>query len=161
MEKRTMVALGLTIVLIFFFQMYFSPKAPEQQPQTTQKSTDAPGKVETKTPGPGPQTSLPAGLPSPVQKTELKPTREITVETDMLQVTFTDLGGAIRSVRLKKYKETVKGPESKEIIEDVKPYVYIPKVLGAISGDTASDRTIFTSDRDKVVLTDKPETITM
>jgi YidC/Oxa1 family membrane protein insertase len=162
MEKRTMVALGLTIVLIFFFQMYFSPKGPEQ-PQTAQKTAEVPGKTEApqkgevKATGPGPQASLPAGP----AKAEQKPTKEIKVNTDMLEVTLTDLGGAISSVKLKKYKEKVNGPESKEMIEDVKPYVYIPKVSGAVSGETANDRTIFKSDRDAVTVADKPETLIM
>ncbi|HEY3278760.1 MAG TPA: membrane protein insertase YidC [Syntrophorhabdaceae bacterium] len=161
MDKRTMVALGLTIVLIFFFQMYFTPKPATQAPQATQATGEAAKTEAAKTPGTTPKASLPGGPSAPAQKAEQKATREITVETAKLKVTLTDLGGAISSVKLKNYKEKVNKPDSKEMIEDVKPYVYIPKVFAAVTGDTGSDRTLFTSNRDKIVLTDKPETLVM
>ena len=119
MEKRTIIALGLTIVLLFFFQMYFSPKeTPQQTSQPAQKTEQAQQKAAEKT-APAPaakgeaakQPSVPAG------KAEQKPTKQVFAETDLLKVTFTDLGGGISSVKLKKYKETVKGPQEKEMME--------------------------------------------
>ena len=160
MDKRTIIALGLTVVLLFFFQQYFGPKPPQQQPaQTGQSAEQTPKKGEEKgaaTPSAATQPSSPS---APAGTPELKATREITVETDILKIAFTDLGGGIKSVKLKNYKEKVKGPENKEMIEDVTPYVYIPKVFGAVSGGTVGDRTIFKADREHVVLKDKPETV--
>ncbi len=162
MEKRTIVALGLTIVLLFFFQMYFSPKEPPK-PATApvQNAQQATQKGEEKSAASPSAANLPAATPVSGQKAEQKATKEIIVETDMLKIALTDLGGGIRSVQLKKYKQTVKGPAYKEMIEDVKPYVYIPKVFAAVSTGTDSDKTIFKSDRDKVTVADKPETLVM
>jgi YidC/Oxa1 family membrane protein insertase len=161
MEKRTIIALGLTIVLLFFFQTYFGPKEPQKQPaQPGQKVEQAEKQKgeEKAAPAPAAPGSVAAPAAAP-QKAEQKATKQITVETDLLKVTFTDLGGGISSVRLKKYKQTVKGPDDKEMIEDVKPYIYIPRAFAALSSETVNDRTIFTPDRNGVQVKDKDETI--
>lgn len=154
MEKKTIIALGLTIVLLFFFQQYFAPRAPQQQPVQTGEKADQTGqKGEEKA---AVRPSLPAARAA-VPK--LKPGKEITVETDLLKVTLTDLGGGIKSVELKNYKQKVKGPALKEMIEDVSPYVYIPEVAGALSNKGVNDGTIFRPDRNGVVVKEKPETL--
>ena len=43
MEKRTIIALVLTIAILFVFQMYFTPKS--QQPDVSQQKTE---QVQTK-----------------------------------------------------------------------------------------------------------------
>ena len=160
MEKRTLIALGLTIVLLFFFQMYMAPKEPAKQPvQSAQKTEQAPQKGEEGKTAPstsGGATRPVAGAP---QKAAQKGTRTFTAETDLLKVTLTDLGGGISSVKLKKYKQAVKGPENKEMIEDVTPYIYLPKTFSAVTSGTATDATLFKPDRDAVQVKDKPETI--
>jgi YidC/Oxa1 family membrane protein insertase len=161
MEKRTMIALGLTIVLIFFMQQYFAPKEPVKQPAPQTQEGQQTTTEQAKVPAGGGTTALPqAQQPVSAQKPGLKPTREVVVETDLLKISLTDLGGGISSVKLKKYKQTVKGSESKEIIEDVKPYTYMPKVFAAISSGTYTDETLFKPDRERITLTDKPETLT-
>ncbi|MDR2019046.1 MAG: membrane protein insertase YidC [Syntrophobacterales bacterium] len=159
MEKRNIILLGLTIILLFFFQMYFSPKEPQKQPaQSSGQVEQAPGKSE-EAKATVPSTS--GGIPQPSVKglSVQKPTRTITAETDLLQVTFTDLGGGISSVKLKKYRQTVKRPDDKEIIEDVKPYIYLPRTFATVASGLATDETIFKPDKDAVRTQDKPETI--
>ena len=161
MEKRTIIAIGLTIVLLFFFQMYMGPKEPQKQPaQPAAKTEQAPQKGEA---AKATTPSAPGGVAQPsasaAQKAEQKATKTITAETDLLKVTFTDLGGGISSVKLRKYKQTVKGPNDKEMIEDVKPYIYLPKTFSAVTSGTATDGTLFRADRDGIQVKDKPETI--
>ena len=162
MEKKTLIALGLTIVLLFFFQMYMGPKEPQKQPaQPAQQTGQTPQKGEpTKAVTP---STAPGGAAQPAaaapQKPALKATKTIAAETDLLKVTFSDLGGALTSVQLRKYKQTVKGPNDKEMIEDVTPYIYLPKTFSAVASGTATDATLFKPDRDSVQVKDKPETI--
>lgn len=158
MEKRTMIALLITIVLLFFFQMYFTPKqqpvqdAPQAKPeQQGQTKTDLPAK--TTTAGEARQTKE---TPKP---SEAKATQRFHAETPLLKVTFTDLGGGIESVKLTRYNETVKEKTSKELIEDIKPYSYLPRVSRTSNGETVSDRTVFKPDRTSLQVKDKPETI--
>jgi len=168
MEKRTIIALVLTVVILFFFQTYFAPKQQPNQPQTTAatqtketpQSKDADVKKVEK-------TTKSEAAPAPAKKPgktlariEKRDPRDVFVETPYLKVTLTDLGGGIRSVRLKKYKETVKGPQNKEIIEDIKPFIYIPKISSSINNQTVDDRTYFKPDRENITIQDKPETLT-
>jgi YidC/Oxa1 family membrane protein insertase len=159
MEKRTMIALLITIVLLFFFQMYFAPKQqpvqeamPAKPEQQVQAKTDQPAQVKT---GSGLQQAK-KEAPKPA---EVKVNQRFLVETPLLKVTFSDLGGGIDSVKLTQYKETVKEKNGKELIEDIKPFSYLPRVSRTTNGETASDRTIFKPDKSGLTIKDKPETI--
>jgi YidC/Oxa1 family membrane protein insertase len=158
MEKRTMIALLATIVLLFFFQMYFAPKQPVQETpqakpeQQVQTKTDQ--QAQTKTNGSVPQTKTETPKP-----TEAKATQRFFAETPLFKITFSDLGGGIENVRLAQYRETVKEEQGKELIEDIKPYSYTPRVFKTTNGETINDRTIFKPDKTSVNVKDKPETI--
>jgi YidC/Oxa1 family membrane protein insertase len=163
MDKRTMLALGLTLALLIAFQMYFLPNEQQKQPAVqTQPQAETPSKpaaAETK------EQKKEGGTAkkevSPV-KTETKAIKHFVAETPYLKVTFSDLGGGISSIELKKYKASVKGDKNKEIIEDIKPYAYIPKIFQQLTKNgSTDDSTYFKSDRDSLVVTDKPETITL
>jgi YidC/Oxa1 family membrane protein insertase len=167
MEKRTIIALFITIVILFFFQTYFTPKEQPKQPQTT-------GETQTKEKPQAKDADLKAGektaksesiLPSakkpgkaPVRAEKRYP-KDVFVETPYLKVVLTDLGGGIRSVQLKQYKETVKDDKNKDVIEDVKPFIYIPKISRTVNNEAVDDRTYFTPDRVAVTIKDKPETL--
>jgi YidC/Oxa1 family membrane protein insertase len=107
MEKRTMIALLITIVLLFFFQMYFTPKQqPEQQaPQgksEQQGQTKTDQSVQPKA-GDGTQ-QVKKESPKP---SEVKTTQRFLAETPLLKISFSDLGGGIDSVQLTQYKVKV------------------------------------------------------
>ncbi|MCX5804481.1 MAG: membrane protein insertase YidC [Proteobacteria bacterium] len=168
MEKRTIIALVLAVVIIFLFQTYFAPKPqqPPQQPteqsqkkeqakegeknktQTIAKEEVQKGEIKQKGKG---ITSKP--------EIEAKPPKDIFVETPFFKVTLTDLGGGIKNVKLKQYKENVKDDKDKEMIEDVNPYVYLPAISRIVNNETINDKTSFKSDRDNVTIKDKPEKI--
>lgn len=167
MEKRTIIALVLTVIILFFFQTYFAPKEQPKQPQATgetqtkeklqAKDTDV--KKEEKTTE-SKAASAPAKKPGKTPaRIEKRDPKDVFVETPYLKVTLTDLGGGIRSVQLKRYKETVKGAQNKEIIEDVKPFIYIPKISRSVNSQTIDDRTYFKPDRENITIKDKPETL--
>ena len=87
--------------------------------------------------------------------------KNIVVETPLLTVTLLDFGGGIKSVKLKQYKETVKDTKDKEMIEDIKPYIFLPKVFKTIDNEIIDDSTTFKSDKGGLVVTDKEGTITL
>jgi YidC/Oxa1 family membrane protein insertase len=155
MEKRAMLALGLTLVVLFLFQMYFAPKE-QQQPQKVE-----PQKAEQKKEIPAPPGGvLPAKLDTK-QTPPGQPTKDVLVETRLLKVKLTGLGGAVSSVQLKDYRETVKETKEKEVIEDIKPYTDIPKLAVSAGGQTTDDRTPFKTDKTNVVVQDMPVTVVM
>ncbi len=172
MEKRNLIILGITIVVIFLMQQYFLPKGPppDTKPAQQEQRVSEQAKTETKTQE-AIKTQTPASSTDPqakqsaaaqtVHKTDLKATKEIIVDTDLLRIGLTDLGGGIHTVKLKKYKENVKESNLKEIIEDVKPYTYMPKIITSVNSGGPTDATIFTPDRERVIVTDKPETLVL
>lgn len=161
MDKKTVLALFLTIVVLFFFQMYFSPKEePVKQPvQESAPKVEAQQKVSTPQATqqqPSPQVSQ--GQPSqPAVERQAK--RDVVVDTPLFTVTFTDLGGAIKKVELKKYKETVDKPAGKEMIESIKPYAYTPRLWKPAAGNGVDDRTNFLPDRGSLTVKEKEETL--
>jgi YidC/Oxa1 family membrane protein insertase len=165
MEKRTLIALLLALIILFGFQYFFSSKeqAPgppkEAGPAKEAAPSAAPSKLE-QSPQikPSAPTSSGAGVPTPPVAS--KPTRTYVVETPLLKVTFSNLGGAITSVRLPKYKEKVGSPEGKELIEDITPYRYMPALQESQDGASASDATTFSADREGLTIKDTPESIT-
>jgi YidC/Oxa1 family membrane protein insertase len=164
MEKRTIIALILTVVILFVFQTYFAPKPQqpieqsqkkeqvkeEKSDQTTAKAKEAVQKVEANQKIKGTITK---------SKTEAKPPKDVFVETPFLKITLTDFGGGIKNVKLKKYRETVKDDKDKEIVEDVPPYMYLPTISKVVNNVTIDDRTNFKPDRESVTVKDKPEKV--
>ena len=171
MDKRTILALGLMLALLVVFQTYFIPKEQKQQPPAqTQPQTETKSQPKTETlskPVAG-ETKEPNKESSAVKKetlpakTETKATKYFVAETPYMKVTLSDLGGGISSVELKKYKATIKGDKNKEVVEDVKPYTYIPKVFQQLTkNESTDDSTYFKPDRETLVVKDKSEVLTL
>jgi YidC/Oxa1 family membrane protein insertase len=159
MEKRTLIALVLALVILFGFQYFFSPKEQPAPPKEAAPSKEAvQGKAEQAPAKPSaagtPKAEVPAPSPTP------KVTKTYVVETPLLKVTFSDLGGAITSVRLVKYKEKIGFPEGKELFEDIKPYQHMPILVESQNGAAATDATIFAPDKKDLTIKDASETIT-
>ena len=158
MEKRTLIALLLALIILFGFQYFFSPKEPPAPPKEAAPAKETPAKVEQAPAKPSAPGTPKAEVPAP--STPAKVTKTYDVETPLLKVTLSDLGGAITSVRLLKYKEKLGSPEGKELIEDIKPYQRIPMLVESQNGQTATDATVFVPDRDSLIIKDAPESIT-
>jgi YidC/Oxa1 family membrane protein insertase len=102
MEKRALIALGLSF-LIFLAFMYIGEKsrqAPAPTPpagQVAQPETPvAPQPVAIPPAAPRPATPAPA--PS-------RPAQDVVVDTPLYKAVFTELGGSLKSFQLKKYRE--------------------------------------------------------
>ncbi len=167
MEKRTIIAVVLTILILFIWQFYMSPKTPVNAPQTPaqpqKQGEQAPtttGKNEAPTQPQAKQEGPPAAATTAPQASALKSTKQIVVETPKMKVTFGDLGGGMTSVRLKDYRETVGSSKEKELLENLGPYQYFPVVFQTAGGKTFNDATIFTPDRGDFTVSDKAEAIT-
>jgi len=100
MENRALIALALSFVVflafLYFGQTITKPVAPEKPaPQAEVK----------------PAAPVPAPPPSPearpVAAPPAHPSREITVETPLFKAVFSELGGALKSFQLKKYRESM------------------------------------------------------
>lgn len=163
MEKRTLLAVLLTIVILFVFQVFLAPKqAPQQQqPATSGARTSQP--VEKATPPGSPPSPAAPAVQSPagasVAETIAK-ARTITAQTKSFTVTFSEIGGGITSVRLRDYKEKVNGTTGKEVLANIGPdYAYLPVVFQDTGAGNINDFVEFVPDRGSFTVSDKPETI--
>jgi len=109
MEKRVLIAVVLSIAVMYGYSILFPP--PKQQveknlaPVVSQQAESSP--VKSLTSAGTTFSSLPVdAVNSP---------KDVTVETDVFRAEFTTLGGALKKLTLKKYKDHV-GVEGKEIV---------------------------------------------
>lgn len=104
MERRAILATILAVIVLIVYQTFFAPtpKPPSEPPAPTPEAS---------------RPQAPAALPAEPPKLETKapqvagPLRrgdreeQITLETDLLEVVLTNQGGAVRSWKLKQYRQ--------------------------------------------------------
>jgi YidC/Oxa1 family membrane protein insertase len=102
MDKKAFLAVGLSLIVVFTWQMFFAQKTvtrPQEsiqkgsvpnQKQTAKESADEPAK--------------PASASTALSQTVTTVEKEIPVETPLYSAIFTTKGGALKSFRLKGYK---------------------------------------------------------
>jgi YidC/Oxa1 family membrane protein insertase len=109
MEKRVLIAVLLSIAVMYGYSILFpQPKTVQQKPETTQASAVTPAAVATP----------PSAVPSPAGSgafAQIAPSKDITVENDLYSTVISSQNGAIKKFVLKKYKD-VAGAGGKEII---------------------------------------------
>ncbi len=105
MEKRTLLAVILSLIILLGWS-YFFPK--KYAPQKTSQPQQAPLKTE---PAVKPETTQPSSQPA-IEYPETKETlaNDIIVETDLYKAVFSTEGGTIKSWELKTYKDGHKMP---------------------------------------------------
>ena len=168
MEKRALIAVVVSMVILFAWQYYFSPKTPQQ---ATQAQGSHPQTAQTQRTGGGnpdrPEGPAAAGqlAPSAMPQTPVllkTPAKLVSVDTSKMTVALGDFGGGVVSVRLKEYKETVGGREGKELVQDIAPYQYFPVVSKIAAGQTLDDAVPFTADkRGDIAVRARPETVVL
>src|SRR5688572_13147789 len=109
MEKRVLLAIFLSFLVLYVYQALFAPPTP----------TPAPAGPAATVPGTAPATEKPT--PSPVVPTEPAPSsaapllgeaseRDVRIETPNFVAVFTNRGARLKSWRLKKYQDNAKVP---------------------------------------------------
>ena len=107
MEKRALIAVAISIVILVLYQevvlrrFYPAPEQPIGEPEATEA-------VPTSESAPPPPAEPAAELsaPQPVAKPAASAQR-VTVDTDICRATFTTAGARLESLQLKKYRTTV------------------------------------------------------
>jgi len=104
MEKRALIALGLSLVVfmafIYFGEKLKRPVAPSPATQTPAAPAPAPA------PAPPPAAVRPTPpAPVPARPQAGRPAKDVVVDTPLFRAVFTDLGARLKSFQLKKYKD--------------------------------------------------------
>ena len=113
MEKRTILAFVLCIIVLIGWSYLFQPKEPPKEPgiEDTGQQDQRPEPSPTKPSVPSPK------IPLKLDQQEVKPTpldideKEIRVETPLYIAVFSNRGPTLKSFQLKKYRLT-KEPNS-------------------------------------------------
>lgn len=113
MEKRTIIAIILTFLIILMWgviQSKYFPPAPQKPPAKEEKTPPVVSAPEPKTQekvATSQEPSASKGKPAPV--TKVIPKKEVSVETQNYWAVVTSEGGTLKQFRLKKYLDRVEG----------------------------------------------------
>jgi YidC/Oxa1 family membrane protein insertase len=114
MEKRALIAVALSLLILVLYQEWMSRYYPAPPPQEAQPENK---KVES-APKPAPVLQK----PKPVSPAKTQAAREITIETDDYVALFTSQGARLKSFKLKHYRASAD--------EKSPPFEMIPSVPG-------------------------------
>lgn len=128
MDKRTILAIVLSLAVLLIYQLFFmkQPAKPPAQPQTTEQKP-ADGKAPPAAPALSgsqvptlkiaePAKSLPAVVPE----------KTIPVDTPLYTALFSSRGGALKSLQLKNYRKTIDKKADLTELVNVKPEMPLP-----------------------------------
>lgn len=129
MDKRTLVAMFLVVVIFMVLQTYvFKPKQPQQPPAQAQPA------AQTQKPAPDSLAKTPAAITTATTSRFLAAdsTRTLTLANDLIKVQFSTLGASISSLELQKYTTT----DHRSLVNLVPPGKSLAgiKLLGANAG---------------------------
>ncbi|MDR2397741.1 MAG: membrane protein insertase YidC, partial [Spirochaetaceae bacterium] len=131
MEKRTLLAVVLSVFVISGFYVvqgiFFPPSPP---PATTQAAPESKPEISREEPVLRPSTAVTEAVDeSPVSE------ERVTIETELLRVTFTNAGGDMVSYKLKEHTEGA------EFVEMILPGTEEPHAFTVAFGDTTAQPT--------------------
>ena len=106
MERRVLLAITLSLMVLFLFQAYYgpSPSAPAGAPPAASANATPPSVGAGATPGSGDPTAAPTA-PAVALAVGETDEREITVETQKVRAVYTNRGARLRHWILKEYKD--------------------------------------------------------
>jgi len=116
MEKRVLLAVILSFIVLYAFQAIYPPPKPQpaKSPAGAQTPAAAPASPQVATPGAQPTAETPAAAPA--AQSSAAPLladaseRDVVVENSAVRAVFTTRGGALKSWRLKKYQDAAREP---------------------------------------------------
>jgi len=166
MEKRTLLAIALSVVVVFIYQFFFAPKPTPKQPAKTPSAIEAP-QQQAKTSTPAAGTAL---TPTPAEKStqtaivqKAGVEKDVTVDTPLYRAVFTTRGGTLRSFQLKQFK--TKLDKNASLIELVNYVPNMPLPLSVSFVDSSilvAGNDLYEADRQSVTLgkTDQKTSLT-
>jgi YidC/Oxa1 family membrane protein insertase len=126
-QARLFIAIGISFAIFFLWSMFFAPQPPEQSAEVPQETAQAEPESEVAQPI-APSQPAPAGAPPQAEQTTatqpaqpaqvLRADRKISVETPLYRIVISERGAAVKSIVLKKYRETMaEDSPAKELLD--------------------------------------------
>ena len=163
---RLLLFFALAMVLLLIYQAwvadYGRPVAqPETVPQTESAQQTSPTDKQSAEPqgvpevAAVPDTAVPAAPSAPVVPDNTLDGGLIRVETDLLRLEISELGGTVASVWLRDYSVTAEEPEKKfRLFKPNAPNMFVAQsgLLGAETGQLPTHEATFASSKDSYIL---------
>ncbi len=165
MEKRVLLAVVLSFVVLYGYQALYPP--PKPQPKAGAATGAPAGAPATPTPGPNAEAAQPETAPKPVAAPAAEALvadteeREIRFENESVTAVFTTRGGALKSWRLKKYQDAAREP-LELIPANAPPGTVHPFTLSVPDAATSATlaQALFKPSATEVRVTSAPATLT-
>jgi len=163
MEKRTLLAVLICLVVLFAYQMYFAPQPPP--PKSIPEESPAPEPQEAEILSGEPESLEPViiddeTVAEAVIKGEKR--KKVTVETEVFRLEFSNVGGKLTSCKLKNYKQAVDRDDRLDLIEKETAFGVTPfEFFSDKSAEVAKlNHVIYETAADQIDLTgrDAPDT---
>ena len=103
MERRVLLAISLSFLVLFVYQSYFAPPSPQPPSATPPAAATAPAPSTGPASAAEPAPALPPTVPVPVEEGEATE-REITIESRTVRAVFTNRGARLKHWVLKNYR---------------------------------------------------------
>ena len=146
MEKRVLIAIVLSIAVMYGYSMLFPPaKPPVVEKSQTVVTKDA--QTSSSSPTPAVATAVPAIVPAQLNSAA----RDVKVETDVFRAVFTTQGGALKEMILKKYLDK-SGTDGKEIVlfKESRPEQF--PIITETQAFPAAAATVFSVDKEQLLV---------
>ena len=133
MERRVLVAIFLSFIVLYAYQAFFVKPAPKPQPGATQTATKpgTPGAATATKPAAAAAPLAPVSTAAALVSDSME--RDVRVETRDVIATFTNRGARLKSWRLKKYLDQT-SLQPQELIENQIPTQPLPFTLSSADG---------------------------
>lgn len=110
MERRVLLAISLSFLVLFVYQTYFAPPPPAPAGVTPSAAPVAPGQAPSAALPPSASASLPPAAAGSQVLVGEGSERDVVVETNDVRAVFTNRGGRLRHWVLKHYKNDAGEP---------------------------------------------------
>ena len=150
MEKRYILAIGLMIIVMVSWSIFFGPRPHEQTPEGEQESTPtspSESTIETPTPTQRDESSLYFSRAQESPRT--------LVQTDNYEISFVEEHAIVQEWRLRKYPNRSGNNESINLIPESAYSCLLVDFPERLRNDTMS--AVWKADKQQVILTDKSQ----
>lgn len=104
MEKRALLAVIISLIILVIYQQYFAPPLPEAPKGQVEKTAP----VEKAAPGEEKKIPPPQPKPLPIkEEIKIQPGKNVTVETPLYTAIFDTRGARLKSWQVKKYMDKI------------------------------------------------------
>jgi YidC/Oxa1 family membrane protein insertase len=165
MEKKTLLAIVLSVAVVFIYQYFFAPKpvpikAKNEPARVEQPQAKGTAPAASSIAPEAPATTDKSTLTAVVQKAGVE--KDITVDTPLYKAVFTTRGGTLRSFQLKNFTNNLDKNAGLIELVNIKPDIPLPLSLSFVdSSILVATGDLYETDRSSISLSKNDQKTTL